>query len=92
MKIQISTIEKTANVQVIELNSYLISKVVKAQVYLESAINKKEKTTWNDKDNKYEKVLDANGNQVYSFSSVSGEQLDKKVLDILNELVEAFEA
>lgn len=91
MKIQISTIEKTCNVQVIELNAYLISKVVKAQVLLESAINKKERTKWNDKTNEYEKVLDEKGNQTFSYSNVSGELLDTKVLCILNELVEAFE-
>ena len=91
MKIQISNIEKTCNVQVIELNAYLISKVVKAQVLLENAIGKKERTKWNDKTNEYEKVLDSKGNPQYSYNKVDGELLDAKVLCILNELVEAFE-
>lgn len=91
MKIQISTIEKTCNVQVIELNAYLISKVVKAQVLLENAIGKKERTKWNNSTEKYDKVLDANGNPEYSYNKVDGELLDAKVLCILNELVEAFE-
>ena len=91
MKIQTSTIEKMANVQVIELNSYIISKVVKAQVLLENAINKKEKTKYNSAIDKYEPVLDADGNKEYTYNSVSGKVLEDKVLGILNELVEAFE-
>lgn len=90
-KIQMSSVKKECQIQVIELNAYLISKVVKAQVLLENAINKKEKTKWNDNTQKSEKVLDEKGNPTYSYSSVSGELLDEKVLSILNELVEAFE-
>lgn len=90
-KIQISSVKKECQIQVIELNAYLISKVVKAQVLLENAINKKERTKWNDGTQKSEKVLDEKGNPTYSYSSVSGELLDEKVLSILNELVEAFE-
>ena len=90
-KIQISTVEKTCNVQVIELNTYIVSKVVRAQAFLENAIAKKAKTTWNDSTNKRENVVDANGNQEYDYSNVSGKSLDEKVLAVLNELVEAFE-
>lgn len=90
-KIQVSTVEKTCNVQVIELNAYIISKVVKAQVVLENAIGKKERTKWNNSTEKYDKVLDANGNPEYSYNKVEGELLDEKVLNVLNELVEAFE-
>lgn len=90
-KIQMSSVKKECQIQVIELNAYLISKVVKAQVLLENAINKKEKTKWNDSTQKSEKVLDEKGNPTYSYSSVSGELLDEKVLSILSELVEAFE-
>ena len=91
-KIQISTIERMANVQVIELNSYIISKVIKAAVVLESAINKKEKTKWDDNVQKTVKVTDENGNPMYDYRSVDGKLLDEKVLPILNELVDAFEA
>lgn len=90
-KIQMSSVKKECQIQVIELNAYLISKVVKAQVLLENAINKKEKTKWNDNTQKSEKVLDEKGNPTYSYSSVCGELLDEKVLSILNELVEVFE-
>ena len=90
-KIQISTVKKECQVQVIELNAYLISKAVKAQVVLENALNKKEKTKWNDTTQKSEKVLDDNGNQVYSYNSVDGALLAEKILPLLNELVEAFE-
>ena len=91
-KIQISTIERMANVQVIELNSYIISKVIKAAVVLENAINKKEKTKWDDNVQKSVKVTDENGNPMYDYKSVDGKLLDEKVLPILNELVDAFEA
>ena len=91
-KIQMSTVKREANFQVIELNSYLISKVIKAQVVLEAAINKQERTKWNDNTQKSEKVLDEKGNPTYSYKSVEGKLLDEKVLPILTELVEAFEA
>ena len=91
-KIQISTIERMANVQVIELNSYIISKVIKAAVVLENAINKKEKTKWDDNTQKTVKVIDEKGNPVYDYKSVDGKLLDEKILPILNELVDAFEA
>lgn len=91
-KIQMSTVKREANFQVIELNSYLISKVIKAQVVLEAAINKQEKTKWNDNTQKSEKVLDEKGNSTYNYKSVDGKLLDERVLPILTELVEAFEA
>lgn len=90
-KIQISTVEKTCNIQVIELNSYIVSKVVRAQAFLENAIAKKPKTVWNDNTSKRENIVDANGNQEYDYSNVSGKLLDEKVLAVLNEIVEAFE-
>jgi hypothetical protein len=79
-----------ANIQVIELNSYLISKVIRAAVTLENAINKKEKTKWDDTAQKTVKVTE-NGNPVYDYKSVDGKLLDTKVLPILNDLVKAFE-
>ena len=91
-KIQMSTVKREANIQVIEINSYLISKIIKAQVVLENAINKQERTKWNDSTQKSEKVLDEKGNPTYSYKSVDGKILDEKVLPILTELVEAFEA
>lgn len=91
-KIQMSTVKREANIQVIEINSYLISKIIKAQVVLDAAINKQEKTKWNDNTQKSEKVLDEKGNPTYNYKSVDGKILDEKVLPILTELVEAFEA
>ena len=91
-KIQMSTVKREANFQVIELNSYLISKVIKAAVVLENAINKKDKTKWDDNTQKTVKVTDEKGNPVYDYKSVDGKLLDEKVLPILNELVDAFEA
>ena len=90
-KIQVTSFEKTCNIQVIELNAYVISKVVRAQAFLENAIGKKPKTVWNDTTGKRENVVDTNGNQEYDFTNVSGKSLDEKVLSVLTELVEAFE-
>ena len=91
-KIQISSVKRECQVEVIDLNSYIISKIVRAQVSLESALGKKEKTEWNEATQKREKVLDEKGNQVYTYNSVPGELLAERVLPLLNELVEAFEA
>lgn len=91
-KIQISTVERMANVQVIELNSYIISKVIRAAVILENTISKREKTKWDDNAQKTVKVTNENGDPVYDYKSVDGKLLDEKVLPILNELVNAFEA
>jgi len=91
--IQVSTVEKMANIEVIELNSYFISKAVKAQYTLEQLLAKakREKETYNEETKKYEKILDEKGKPVIEYNSISGAQLAEKVLPFLNELVKAFE-
>lgn len=94
-KIVVSTVEMNANVQVINVNAYLITKIVKAQVLLENllkgAITNKQEYREVDGEKKWVDVLDENGKPVPEYESVSSEPLHKDILPLLNELVEAFE-
>jgi hypothetical protein len=92
-KIQITTIEKVANVQVIELNASFIARVVRLQAQLEPLVKDitRNKRKFNDETKKYEDVLDENGNKVIEYDRINGEILAETVLPFLNELVEAFE-
>jgi len=91
-KIQITTIEKMANVQVIELNTSFIARVVRLQAQLEPIVKDIVRTKrFNDEIKKYEDVLDENGNKVIEYDRVDGKILAETVLPFLNEIVEAFE-
>ena len=92
-KIQISTIEKMANVQIIELNASFIARVVRLQAQLEPLVKNitRTKRKFNEETKKYEDVLDENGNKVIEYDRVDGEILAKTVLPFFDELVKAFE-
>lgn len=92
-KIQITTIEKVANVQVIELNASFIARVVRLQAQLEPLVKSitRTKRKFNDETKKYEDVLDENGNKIIEYDRVDGKVLAETVLPFLNEIVEAFE-
>ena len=92
-KIQLSSIEELAKISIIKLDTSFITRAVKAQLLLESAITKakKPKEKFNETTQKYEKVLDENGNQVYSYNSINPEDLDTIVLPFLKDLVDAME-
>jgi hypothetical protein len=92
-KIQISTIEKVANVQVIELNASFIARVVRLQAQLEPIVKSitRTKRKFNDETKKYEDVLDENGNKVIEYDRIDGNILAETVLPFFDELVEAFE-
>ena len=92
-KIQVTTIEKMANVQVIELNASFIAKVVRLQAQLEPVIKDitRTKRRYNDEEKKYEDVIDENGNKVIEYDRVDGKILVEKVMPFINELCEAFE-
>lgn len=91
-KIQVSTVKMTADVEVINVSSYLVAQVVRAHMRVDSLIekNKYEKTKFNDETKEWEKVLDENGNPVYSYRDKSTEEIEQYVYPLLNELVEAF--
>ena len=92
-KIQVTTIEKVANVQIIELNASFITRVVRLQAQLKPTVEsiKRIKRKFNDETKEYEDVLDENGNKVIEYDRVNGEILAETVLPFINELVEAFE-
>ena len=92
-KIQVTTIEKMANVQVIELNASFIAKVVRLQAQLEPVIKDitRTKRRYNDEEKKYEDVIDENGNKVIEYDRVDGKILVEKVMPFINELCEDFE-
>lgn len=92
-KIQVTTIEKMANVQIIELNASFITKVVRLQAQLEPLVKDitRTKRKYNDVTKKYDDVLDENGNKVIEYGQVDGKILAEAVLPFFNEIVEAFE-
>ena len=92
-KIQVTTIEKMANVQIIELNASFIARVVRLQAQLEPLVKDitRTKKKFNDETKKYEDVLDENGNKVIEYDRVDGKILAENILPFINELCEAFE-
>lgn len=92
-KIQITTIEKVANVQVIALNASFIARVVRLQAQLEPLVKNiaRIKRKFNDETKKYEDVLDENGNKVIEYDRVDGKILVESILPFFDELCKAFE-
>jgi hypothetical protein len=97
-KIQVSTVTKQANVQVIELNAYTITKIVKAQIRLKDALKnaehkKREYKVVDDEtgEKAWVNVLDENGNEIVEYSNVDGSMLNNEVMPLLQELVDALE-
>ena len=92
-KIQVTTIEKMANVQIIELNASFIARCVRLQAQLEPLVKSitRTKRRYNDDEKKYEDVLDENGNKIIEYDRVDGIILAETVLPFFDELVKAFE-
>jgi shikimate kinase len=92
-KIQITTIEKMASVQIIELNASFIAKVVRLQAKLEPVLvdAKRAKTKYNELTQKREEVLDEKGNKVYEYKTIPSELVVDEVMPFLEELCAAFE-
>jgi hypothetical protein len=102
--IQFSTTKKECNVEIIELNTYFISRAIKAQLKMQSALEGS-KTPVYEKDSEGNALKDANGNKVqkkdekgnlvYSYDRyLKNEESVKKMheaLEFLNELCEGFE-
>ena len=94
MAITITTIKQTADVQVLGINAYLISKVIRAQIVLNNLINevKHERQHYDEETKKWVKELDDKNNPIIDYNNVKGKPLAEQVLPILTEIVEAFEA
>jgi shikimate kinase len=92
-KIQVTTIEKMASVQVIELNASFIAKVVRLQAKLEPILvdAKRVKTRYNEVTQKREEILDEKGNKVYEYKTIPSELVVDEVMPFLEELCAAFE-
>lgn len=97
-KIQVSTVTKQANVQVIELNAYAITKIVKAQIRLKDALKNAERKKQEYKvvddetgEKSWVSVLDENGNEIVEYNNVDGNMLNNEVMPLLQELVDALE-
>lgn len=96
-KIQLSTIEQTAQVQVINVNSYLVAKSVRAMLSMKLAIagtRIPEETT--DENGKVVPSVTEDGKPVYKynpykFNADSIDALHEDVLPFLKELCNAFE-
>ena len=86
-KIQLTTIEQTAQVQVINLNSYLVAKSVRVMLSMKHAIRGTRVE---------ENEVDEDGKPVYNYilSAFNAESIDvlhDEVLPFLEELCNAFE-
>lgn len=103
-KIQISTEERTAYVQIISVNSYLIAKAIKAQLKMHSALEGTKSPAY-ERDVESNYVKDANGNKiqkidekgnpVYNYSRYLNRESDVEALheamEFLDELCQSFE-
>ena len=103
-KIQFSTVEKTCNVQIIELNAYFIAKAIKAQLKMSNALEGSKSPVY-EKDADGNTLKDANGNKiqkkdekgnlVYSYDrylkNENSVQKLHEALEFLDELCKGFE-
>lgn len=103
-KIQISTEERTAHVQIISVNAYLIAKAIKAQFKMHAALEGTKSPIY-EKDAEGNVVKDANGNKVqkkdekgnlvYSYDRYLKHEGDvqamHEAMEFLDELCQSFE-
>lgn len=91
-KIQVSTVKMTADVEVINVSSYLVAKVVRAHDCVDMLIeqNKHVKQQYNEDTKKWEPVLDENGNPKFEYSDCTTQAVEERVYPLLKELVAAF--
>ena len=103
-QIQFSTVEKQCNIEIIEVNSYLIAKAIKSQLKMHSALDGT-KTAVYEKDSEGNVLRDANGNKVqkkdekgnlmYTYDRYLKREGDvqamHEVMQFLDELVKGFE-
>lgn len=92
-KIQVTSIKKEANVQIIELDASFIARVVRLQAKLEPVLvdAKRVKTKYNEVTQKREEVLDEKGNKTYEYRAIDSKLVVDEVMPFLEELCAAFE-
>lgn len=103
-QIQFGTTKRECNIEIIEVNSYLICKAVKSQLKTHAVLDGTKSPVY-EKDADGNTLKDANGNKVqkkdekgnlvYSYDrylkSESGVQAMHEVMEFLDELVKGFE-
>lgn len=91
-KIQVSTVKMTADVEVINVSSYLVAKCVRAQMIMDNMIEQSKylKQKYNEETKTWENVLDKYGNPVYAHHNDAVATMEERIYPLLNELVEAF--
>lgn len=91
-KIQVSTVKMTADVEVINVSSYLVAKVVRAHDCVDNLIeqNKHVREKFNDDTKKWEPDLDENGKEQYEYRDITTQMIEERVYPLLKELVAAF--
>ena len=102
--IQFGTTNRQCDIEIIEVNSYLITKAVKAQIKLHAALDGTKSPVY-EKDAEGNTLKDANGNKiqkkdekgnlVYSYDRYLKRESDvqamHEVMEFLDELVKGFE-
>lgn len=91
-KIQVSTVKMTADVEVINVNSYLVANVVRAFDAVDSIIDngKHQAEKYDETEKKWKKQFDANGNPVYQYNDGTVQVVEERVYPFLKELLKAF--
>ena len=104
-KIQISTVQKQAEVQVINVNASIIARTIRAEVALKNALRECRKEMYEndekgnvivDEDGKPIVAKDQNGNIIYKYNPYAMDLDELKniyeiVLPFIEELAKAFE-
>ena len=103
-QIQFGTTNRQCDIEIIEVNSYLIAKAIKSQLKMHAALEGTKSPVY-EKDSEGNTVKDANGNKVqkkdekgnlmYSYDRYLKRESDVQALheamDFLDELVKGFE-
>ena len=96
-KIQVTTVEQTAQVQVINLNSYLVANAVRVMLSMKHALaGTRTQVMTKSEDGEKDVPAMENGKPVYDYNKYKFEpedikELHETVLPFLEELCEAFE-
>lgn len=91
-KIQVSTVKMTADVEVINVSSYLVANVVRAFDTADRIIaeGKRQAEEYNKTEQKWEKKFDENGNPIYQYNDGTIPVIEERIYPFLKELLEAF--
>lgn len=91
-KIQVSTVKMTADVEVINVSSYLVANVVRTFDTVDRLVKdgKQEAEEFDKTEQKWKTKFDENGNVVYNYANTTIPVIEECVRPFLKELLEAF--